>query len=158
MTEKSRCKEYIRFLLRFAVTHTVTYLVFGLFFMFVSDYFLAFTQDPIFDAVMKPADALSIRMAPLVQLLRGALLATAVYPFRLIILQSRFGWLKLFWLLFVFTAVGAVITGPGSIEGYLYTRFTFDPFFGYPEIALQMLAFSWLWVKWETQSSHGVQF
>lgn len=36
-----------------------------------------------------------------------------------------------------------------SIEGYLYTKFRFDPWFGYPEIALQMLAFSWLFVRWQ---------
>lgn len=67
------------------------------------------------------------------------------------ILQKPYGWIKLFWILFVLTSVGAVITGPGSIEGLLYTNFEFNPFIGYPEITLQMLTFSWLFSKWQNK-------
>jgi hypothetical protein len=69
---------------------------------------------------MKLAHALSVRLAIPVQIFRGALLALAIYSFREVIGQ-RLGWLKLFFLLFVLTAIGSVITGPGSIEGFLYT-------------------------------------
>jgi hypothetical protein len=84
---------------------------------------------------------------------RGALLALAIFPFRELIIGRRLGWLKLFILLFALTSVGAVITGPGSIEGFLYTRFSFNPFIGYPEIAPQMLAFSWLFWRWQGQKT-----
>jgi hypothetical protein len=117
--------------------------------MLVSVYFEHFKSDPIFDLVMKPSDSLSVGLAPLAQVLRGALLALAIFPFREVIIGRRFGWLKLFFLLFVLTSIGAVITGPGSIEGFLYTRFSFNPLIGYPEVALQMLAFSWLFCWWQ---------
>lgn len=152
MFEDFEVNQFLRFLRRFSLTHTLTYLVFGLFFMVLSNYFSVFREDVLLSQVMKPAHALSVRMAPLVQLLRGALLATAIYPFRTVIFQRKNGWLTLFWLMFVLTGIGAVITGPGSIEGYLYTNFSFDPFFGYPEIALQMLAFSWLFVRWQLKT------
>ena len=139
----------IPFTLRFIAIHTLTYLVFGIFFMLVSRYFEYFNSDPVFDLVMKPSDALSVGLAPLAQLLRGALLALAIFPFREVIIGRRLSWIKLFYLLFVLTNIGAVITGPGSIEGFLYTRFSFNPFIGYPEIALQMLAFSWLFCHWQ---------
>lgn len=139
----------IPFTLRFIVVHTLTYLVFGIIFMLTSQYFEYFKNDPLFSQVMKPSDALSVQLAPLVQLLRGALLALAIYPFRDVIIGRSSGWIKLFILLFVLTSIGAVITGPGSIEGFLYTHFSFNPIIGYPEIALQMFAFSWLFCRWQ---------
>lgn len=142
----------IPFTLRFIAVHTLTYLASGIFFMLVSGYFEHFKNDPILDLVMKPSDSLSVGLAPLVQVLRGALLALAVFPFRDVIFGKKAGWLKLFLLLFVLTGIGAVITGPGSIEGFLYTRFSFNPLIGYPEIALQMLAFSLLFCCWQGKS------
>ena len=143
----------IPFILRFSTIHTLTYLVFGIFFMLVSRYFEYFNNDPIFELLMKPSDSLSVRLAPFAQLFRGALLALAIFPFRELIIGRKLGWLNLFILLFALTSVGAVITGPGSIEGFLYTRFSFNPFIGYPEIALQMLAFSWLFCRWQGQKT-----
>jgi uncharacterized membrane protein (DUF485 family) len=139
----------IPFTLRFIVIHTLTYLAFGIFFMLVAGYFEYYKSDPVFDLVMKPSASLSVGLAPLAQVLRGALLAFAIFPFRKVIIGCRLGWLKLFFLLFVLTGIGAVITGPGSIEGFIYTRFSFNPLIGYPEIALQMLAFSWLFCRWQ---------
>lgn len=141
------------FVFRFAAAHALTYLVFGVFFMVVSRYFEYFAAEEVLSQVMKPSDALSVRLAVPVQVLRGALLALAIYPFRDAIIGQRHGWLKLFFLLFVLTGVGAVITGPGSIEGFLYTRFPFNPLIGYPEIGLQMLAFSWLFCHWQTKKT-----
>ena len=139
----------IPFTLRFITIHTLTYLTFGIFFMLVSRYFEYFKSDPVLDLVMKPSDSLSVGLAPLAQVLRGALLSLAIFPFREVIIGRRLGWIKLFLLLFILTGIGAVITGPGSIEGFLYTRFSFNLFIGYPEIALQMLAFSWLFCRWQ---------
>ncbi len=146
----------IPFTLRYIAVHTLTYLAFGIFFMLVSGYFEYFKSDPIFDLVMKPSDSLSVGLAPLAQVLRGALLALVIYPYREVIIRRKLGWLKLFFLLFVLTSIGAVITGPGSIEGFLYTRFSFNPFIGYPEIALQMLAFSCLFCRWQGKKSAAI--
>lgn len=106
--------------------------------MLLSNYFDIFVSDPVLSTVMKLADALSVRLAPLVQIFRGALLALAIYPFRSVIFTSKYGWLKLFWLLYVLTSIGAVIT---------YTTFSYNPLIGVPEITLQMLAFSWLFAR-----------
>lgn len=139
----------IPFILRFITVHTLTYLVFGIFFMLTSQYFEYFNNDLMFSQVMKPSSARSVQLAPLLQIFRGSLLAFAIYPFSEVIIGRKSGWIKLFVLLFVLTSIGAVITGPGSIEGFLYTRFPFNPFIGYPEIALQMFAFSWLFCRWQ---------
>lgn len=146
-------KPILQFTFKFAIVHTITYLIFGIVFMLLSNYFDVFAKDPAFSAVMKPADALSVRLAAPVQIIRGALLALAVYPFRSVILEKKYGWLKLFWLMYVLTSIGAVITGPGSIEGFLYTKFNYNPLIGVPEITLQMLAFSWLFCRWQGRSN-----
>lgn len=138
----------LKFIQRFTIVHVLTYTMFGILFMSVSSYFDYFSRDPIFSVVMKPADALTVRLAIPFQIFRGILLAVAIFPFRESVLQKPYGWLKLFWLMFVLTSVGAVITGPGSIEGFLYTNFEFNPFIGYPEISLQMIVFSWFLFKW----------
>jgi phosphoglycerol transferase MdoB-like AlkP superfamily enzyme len=139
----------ISFSLRFIIVHTLTYAVFGIVFMLISQYFDYFLNDPLLNQVMKSSDSLTVRLAIPVQILRGALLSLAIYPFREVVVGGRFGWLKLFFLLFVLTSIGSVITGPGSIEGFLYTKFSFDPLVGYPEIGIQMFAFSWLFCHWQ---------
>ena len=157
---KGRCKwmfnrreSPLRFISRFSVIHTLTYTIFGIMFMLLSDYFSYFESDEIMSLVMKPADALTVRLAVPAQLIRGAILGSAIYPFRSNIIKEEFGWLKLAWLMFALTAIGAVITGPGSIEGILYTNFPFDPLTGYPEIILQILAFSIIFVWWSNRKN-----
>jgi hypothetical protein len=44
---------------------------------------------------MRPPDSPIVQAAVLIQLFRGALLATAIYPFRLVIMSGKYGWLKL---------------------------------------------------------------
>lgn len=128
---------------RFSVVHVATYLVIGVVFFFVSDCTGLFAADQ-YREQLRPTDDPLVRTALLFQIPRGLLLATVLYPFRSV-LVTRLGWVKLFALLWVLTGIGAVITGPGSIEGALYTRFGFGGIFvGWREITTQMLAFSWL--------------
>ncbi len=153
MTEHSVSKKtaVIPFVLRFTAVHVVTYLVFGVTFMLITGYFDYFDANPLLSLVMKPSDDPIVRLSVLFQFGRGALLALAIYPFREIVIERRLGWLKLFFLIFILTSVGAVITGPGSIEGFIYTNLSssFNPLVGYPEVSLQMLAFSWLFCLWQ---------
>ena len=153
MKERSIHQGLIPYTLRFVAVHTLTYAFFGIIFMLLSDYFGHFQNDPLFSQVMKGSDALTVRLAIPVQILRGALLSFAIYPFYKVIIEQRFGWINLFILLFILTSVGSVITGPGSIEGFLYTKFTFNPIIGYPEIGAQMLVFSWLFCRWQRKNS-----
>jgi len=147
---KNHFKTFFPFALRFMAVHTVTYAVCGILFMLISGYFDFFAADPLRSMVMKPSDALTVQLAVPVQFIRGFILAFAIYPFRSIILEKPIGWLKLFALMYILTSIGAVVTGPGSIEGFLYTNLSFgNPLIGTPEIIAQMLAFSWLFCSWQ---------
>lgn len=81
----------IPFSLRFIAVHTLTYAIFGILFMVLSNYFDYFQSDPLFHQVMKTSDALSVRLAIPAQILRGALLAFAIYPFREVIIGMEWG-------------------------------------------------------------------
>ncbi|MDZ7796436.1 MAG: hypothetical protein U5N56_05055 [Candidatus Marinimicrobia bacterium] len=51
-----------------------------------------------------------------------------------------------------------MITRPGLIEGWLYTRIGFiNPLIGIPELTLQMLTFSYLLYRWEKQPKSTVE-
>ena len=77
-----------------------------------------------------------------------------LYPFYQIIVHSNGGWLKLFGLLWGLTLIGAVAATPGSIEGMIYTTASLkEHLLGFPEVTLQMLAFSFLFVSWERKKN-----
>ncbi len=139
------------FVSRYAVVHTVIYIIIGIFFMVVSDYFEFFAENELLDEIMRPSTDNIVRMAPLIQIFRGSLIGLAIYPFRSNLYEKN-GWLKLFGLIFVLTSVGAVINGPGSIEGILYTRIGLvNPLIGYPEVFFQALILAYLFCKWENK-------
>ncbi|MDD3457526.1 MULTISPECIES: hypothetical protein [Sphaerochaeta] len=150
--KQKRYKNITGFMVRFTLVHVLTYVFFGIAFMLLSRYFDYFAYQRVFYEVMKPSTALTVRLAPLVQIVRGLLLAFALYPSRAGFIGVPSGWIRLFALLFVLTSIGSVITGPGSIEGLLYTYFPFNPLIGYPEIALQMGTFSYVFCKWQGRS------
>lgn len=138
-----------RFLCRFTITHVVTYTFFGILFMLITDYFSIFEEHDLMNQVMRPSDSIWVRTAVLFQFVRGALLALGIYQVRHSILDKKNGWFNLFVLMWILTGIGAVITGPGSIEGFLYTNLGFgNPLVGLPEITIQMLVFSFIFTKW----------
>ena len=147
---KKQFKSFCPFTVRFIAVHVTTYVASGILFMLTSDYFGYFAADPLMSVIMRPADDVMVALAIPGQVIRGFILAFAIYPFRSIILEKPVGWLKLFSLLFILTSIGAVVPGPGTIEGFFYTYFDFsNPLFGIPEIIVQMLGFSWLFCYWQ---------
>jgi len=118
--------------------------------LWISSYFDYFAAHALLKDYMRPAESTIVRLAVPIQIIRGAIIGLALYPFNETIIETRNGWLKLFVVLWVLTGIGAVITGPGSIEGFIYTKFGFgNPLIGLPEITLQMLAFSYVFSRWE---------
>jgi hypothetical protein len=137
------------YLARFAVIHTITYVVAGVVFMNLQSYAEVFEVSQQF-AHFRSLDSPIVRAAPLIQLLRGGFFALLLYPFYETIVWKKRGWLALFGLLFGLTYIGAVAATPGSIEGLIYTRAPLiEHLVGVPEVIVQALVFSWLFVRWE---------
>ncbi len=137
------------YLKRFTLTHVVTYLVCGLIFMNLMSYEKEFMQNQYF-AHFRSLDSPIVRAAILFQLFRGGLFAVILYPFRDKIIQSKYGWIMLFSIIFGLTCIGSVNATPGSIEGFIYTEASIkEHLIGMPEVIVQALGFSILFWLWE---------
>lgn len=138
---------------RIIIAHFLTYFFVGLFFYLTGLNVLVFYEahpDPIVTVFHRPISSLLVRAGPLFQLIRGVIFALALFPFRWVFLEKKWGWVYL-WGLFLALAIFAPAgESPGSIEGFVYTNLPVLFHLIYlPEIILQTLAFSWLVVTWE---------
>lgn len=144
------------YLKRYTIVHVLVYLVVGLTFMNLLNYKESFMTDSYF-AHFRPLDSPIVRAAILFQILRGAMFALILYPFRDRIINSKYGWLMLFSVLFGLTCIGAINATPGSIEGFIYTDLSLTAhLIGMPEIIVQSLGIStlfWLWERKKTLNS-----
>lgn len=137
------------YVVRFSVIHVLTYVIAGLIFMKLQNYSQVFSESELF-MNYRSLDSPIVRAAALFQFLRGSLFALLLYPFYDIIIESKYGWLMLFGVLWGFTFIGSVSATPGSIEGFIYTNIPLsEHLIGVPEVTTQMLAFSWLFNRYE---------
>jgi hypothetical protein len=129
------------FLVRVTVAHVVTYFAIGLVAAALLDYEELFTQ-PIISDFMRPFGSVAVIVGPLLQVVRGLLIAAVLLPFRSV-LAGRLGWLWL-WLLFI--GIGILSTpaaAPGSLEGAVYSQLPWwYHLIGMPEMLVQTLLFS----------------
>src|SRR5262245_49864224 len=95
--------------------HTVTYFVMGLIAFNLFDYAGLFAQ-PGLAGFFRQTDDPVIAAGPLLQPIRGALFALALYPLREIIFGRRYGWLILWWLLVALGILSTFGPSPGSVE------------------------------------------
>lgn len=137
-----------RFLLRTTGIHAVTYLVVGIVAALVLDYESLFAE-PVVRDYMKPFGSVALFVGPAIQVLRGALTALVLLPFRAL-LGARWGWLQLWLLLVVVGILSTSAAAPSSIEGVVYTRLPlWYHAVGLPEMLVQTLAFSVLVAAYE---------
>lgn len=137
------------YVVRFSVIHVLTYVIAGLIFMKLQNYRQVFSESELF-INYRSLDSPIVRAAALFQFLRGSLFALLLYPFYDTIIESKYGWLMLFGVLWGFTFIGSVSATPGSIEGFIYTNIPLsEHLIGVPEVTIQMLAFSWLFNRYE---------
>ena len=98
---------------------------------------------------MKPATSPAVAAGPLLQVIRGLIFSLALWPFRNIFLNTKYGWLKLWGLLIGLSIRSTTAAGPGSVEGYIYTTIPVKhQIAGYLEVLPQTLLFSILVYYW----------
>ena len=99
MTETRGLRSFAGFAVRVMVVHTVTYLIFGIVMSRVFDYARIFQMETIRD-FMRPLDSPFVLAGPMLQPLRGLVLAIGMWPLRRFLLEHRLGWLVL-WSVFL---------------------------------------------------------
>ncbi len=150
---KETTNSFWGFLGRVIVAQFVTYFFMGVLTVGVGIHIYAYygaNPDPLVTALQRPIESPLVMAGPLFQILRAAIFAVALYPFRSIFLERKWGVIYL-WSLFLALAIFAPAgEAPGSIEGVVYTNLpTLFHLIYLPELVIQTLAFSWLLVTWE---------
>jgi hypothetical protein len=131
-----------RFIGWVTAAHVITYLLVGTVAAILLDYERLF-EEPVIRDYMVAFGSTSLFLGPLLQLVRGVVIAIVMLPFRSALASARNGWLHL-WLLLI--GVGIVSTSaaaPSSLEGVVYTRLPlWYHAIGLPEMLIQTLIFS----------------
>lgn len=137
-----------RFLARVTACHVVTYFVCGVIAYFAFDYAGASASADV-SCYLRPIGSKWIPWGPSLNVVRGFIFALALFPFRNVFLQERFGWLKLWGLLFGLCILSTAGPAPGSVEGLIYTQMPWTvQLLNLRETVAQTLAFSYLLVAW----------
>lgn len=140
-------KENVKFVIKVAIIHVLTYIVCGMIFASVFDYEHLFKLGNA-QYYMKDAYSFSSLVGPVFQIVRGILLGLILLLMKDSILQKKNAWLYL-WIIFI--GFGVICTpgaSPCSIEGLIYTQIPLEFHLKTaPEIIIQPLIFSILVTK-----------
>ena len=151
---------FLGFVTRTTILHVITYFAFGFIFAFMNPLHQGvhtIELFPEYQFLFKSIDSLWVIGGGLLQIIRGPIIMAALYPYREVFLGRKNGWLLLAALMISLTLLGAVVAGPGSLEGYFYTNMPLELHLdGMPEVITQMIGFSFLVPIWEFNKSKWV--
>lgn len=150
-------KQFGTFFWRITSAHIITYFLAGVFAYQFLNYKELFQTFP-FSAFMKPVDSPIIAAGPILQIIRGFIFSIALWSFRDIFLNTKYGWLKLWGLLLGLSILSTAAAAPGSVEGFIYTTIPVEKqVVGYLEVMPQTLLFSLIVYYWYKQSNRTWQ-
>lgn len=136
---------------RFTVAHVIIYTLMATVFLIVQNTLPTSTQVAL--ETFTPYRPVGL-FATSGEVIRSVILALVLYPFYETIVRAERGWLVLFAALWGVALVGSVQPMPGSIEGVIYTEI---PVLGHIVVlvagAIEVFAFSWLFLWWERRSN-----
>lgn len=152
-------KEKLAFGAKVTVAHVVTYTLCGFAAMALFDY-----QSSVEAIGMRPLDDPIVALAPVFQIVRGALFALVLWLIRPAFMERKHGWLVVWAVVAIVGIFNTPATSPGSIEALIYLAPTDEPLNisigGTLEILLQTLLFSvastW-WVKRPARRNHRIR-
>jgi hypothetical protein len=145
--------------LKTTVVHTVTYFVIGLIAFSLFDYSARFA-DPALRFLMRKTNEPLVQAGILFQPIRGILFGLVFYLLRDALFPKKNGWLITWITLVVVGIISTFGTAPGSIEGLIYTKVSFDGLEGglvevlSQSMLLSVLTFYWVnhpekrWLSW----------
>lgn len=128
------------------VCHTITYFIMGA----LAYHFLHYADilnNP--NSGMRHITSPWVMFGPALQVFRGVLFASVLYPFRETLFGRKNGWLLIAWILIGIGILGTFAAPPGSLEGFIYTTVPVRlQLRGYLEIVPQALLLSLLLFYW----------
>lgn len=152
MTSTANSKYILGWIEHVTLVHFITYLVFGIIFFNLLGYATLYESPEVAAYMHSTTDPL-VMAGPLFQLIRGPIIALALYPFRKIFTDTKQGWVLLWGLLLALMIIAPAGAAPGSIEGLIYTKVPlWFHVISLPEVILQTLVFSWLLITWQKRT------
>ena len=150
-------KEKLAFGAKVTVAHVLTYVLCGFAALALFDY-----QSTIESIGMRGTDDIMVQLAPVFQIVRGALFALVLWLIRPAFMERKHGWLVVWAVVAIVGIFNTPATSPGSIEALIYLEPTGEPLNtsigGTLEILAQTLLFSvaatW-WVKRPARHASG---
>lgn len=152
MTPTTNPKYILKWIGQVTLVHFTTYIIFGIIFFNLLGYATIYASSEIATYMRSTTDPL-VMASPLFQLIRGPIIALALYPFRKIFTDTKQGWALLWGLLLALMIIAPAGAAPGSIEGIIYTKVPlWFHVISLPEVILQTLVFSWLVITWQKRT------
>ena len=131
-----------------SIIHTLTYFAIGLIAFTLFNYSAQFA-DPALSSLMRQTDDPLVQAGVLFQPIRGVLFGLVFYLLRDVLLRQKNGWLIMWITLVVVGIVSTFGPAPGSIEGLIYTKVSFNGLWGgLVEVLLQSFLLSALICYW----------
>jgi hypothetical protein len=141
-------KPFSTFFWRITSAHIISYFFAGLFAYQFLNYHQLF-ESPPYSSFMKPLNSPAVAAGPALQLIRGLIFSIALWSFKDIFLDTKYGWLKLWGLLIGLSILSTTAAAPGSVEGFIYTTIPFEKqIIGYVEVIPQTMLFSLIVYYW----------
>jgi hypothetical protein len=133
---------------RVTASHTVAYAIAGIFALAVLGYRERFAAGAL-SALMRPVDSPWTAAGAGLQLLRGLIIAVALFPFRHVVLETARGWLKLLGIVLGMSYLSTIGPTFGSFDGYVFTKVPVAyHLLGLPEAMLYALLFVFFLTGW----------
>jgi len=137
--------------LRYTLFHVVIYVLVGSLFYEISGYEEALATMEAF-ALWRDLESIGMVAAVFFgQIFRGVILALLLYPFYSTYMSGKFGWLKLFGLLFGLKVIPVMFDVPESLLVMLQ-----EAAVGLPEIIAQTFVFALVFYAWEKRRKRKV--
>lgn len=150
--------KYLKFIGTNAVINFITYTIMGLLAANLLGY-EEIWKETLTSFGYRDFDSKWVMIGPLLQPIRGAVYGIILWPFRDIIVKSKYGWLKLFGLFWGIGIFGTFAAPIGSFEGIIYTTHSIKMhIWGQPEITGHALLYSYLLYKWSRDESSRIKF
>jgi hypothetical protein len=142
---------FLTFTWRVTAAHVITYFIAGILAFNLFNYAEVFGTGDM-AVLMKPVDSPWVMAGTALNIFRGILFGIILWPFRTVLLETKYGWLYLFGLFLGLAILGTSGPAPGSFEGMIYTNFpVLDQIIGLRETVFQTLLFSltvYFWYKY----------
>ena len=153
--KEERNKENFKFAWRIVAAHVIAYFFAGIFAMQVLNYGDWFSNG-VLSLFMRPTSAPIIALGPCLQVIRGIMMALVLLPFRKVITEGKYGFLKLGLLVLGLSVFSTFAAATGSVDGFIYTIIPFmEQIKGYPEALLWISLFSsilWIFYRYEKKA------